>query len=844
MLARSWAWCMWHRWGGSQDALNVGVGPLAVGRRVGVGELVVRIAVARMVCRLLLLVVTIGVGSIFLAGGAQASGPFSWGVPVAVDHALPYGRPRNFGAVSCPSAGLCVAADDAGNVVTSTDPTARTPAWEVAHIDARGAIRSVSCPSVSLCVGVDGAGDVATSTDPGAGRWQIVNVDGSNAMTGISCATNALCVAVDGAGDAVVSTDPIGGHDAWRVEQVDFNRPITGVSCPSSSLCVAIDSEGDAVTTTNPGDGSAVWTVAHVDMGQVVCGGPAGGRPCPAGLTSISCPTSSVCVAVDDAGSVLSSTDPAGGPSAWASAPIGFGVFPASMACPSVSLCVGVDSEGTTVTSSHPTDGQSAWSRHISTNPLSAISCPTVASCVAVHTDRVFTTTSPLSGAWSQPMELDDGSNDLGAISCVKGMCVAIDNSGHVVTSSDPTSGSAGWASAEVDPPTYADGGLGSTLANVSCATRSLCVATDLAGGVLTSTAPTAGPGAWASGRTSARFGAVSCPSLVLCAAAGGNSVLTSTRPAGGASSWIASPIPIAGDLVENVSCPTTSQCVATTYHGHIVSSTKPTGGTAFWHVVPFTDTSPLFPLSCPSAQLCVSADFGSVLTSTDPASRHASWTATPLPPVVRGSVVGMYCPSVSLCVGFFSQTPADDMMLVSTNPTGGRSAWTLVSTPLGLNAMSCAPTTRCIAVGGSFVVPLSILARPTPTPNHIKAALLKALTTRAIRQAVSALRRHNRYVLRIKTPSAGRVVIRCYASSTTARHPHSSSKAKLVAEGTTTVAIASTAAVALKLRSKAARNLLHSRQLAITATVTFAPIGRAPIVATKRVIFHGSTTP
>src|SRR5919198_4752230 len=67
---------------------------------------------------------------------------------------------------------------------------------------------------------------------------------------------------------------------------------LVGVSCPSTSLCVAVDySGGNVVTSTNPAGGAAAWTVTNVD------GSPrlqsSGVR-----LSAVSCQTNSLCVAV------------------------------------------------------------------------------------------------------------------------------------------------------------------------------------------------------------------------------------------------------------------------------------------------------------------------------------------------------------------------------------------------------------------------------------------------------------------------------------------------------------------------------------------------------------------
>lgn len=66
--------------------------------------------------------------------------------------------------VSCPSSGLCVAVDDSGNVVTSSNPTGGAAAWRVTNVDGTNSLRAVSCPSIALCFAVDSLGNVLIGT--------------------------------------------------------------------------------------------------------------------------------------------------------------------------------------------------------------------------------------------------------------------------------------------------------------------------------------------------------------------------------------------------------------------------------------------------------------------------------------------------------------------------------------------------------------------------------------------------------------------------------------------------------------------------------------------------------
>jgi hypothetical protein len=312
-----------------------------------------------------------------VSGSARAASPLSWSSPVLVDdHAL--------SSVSCPSQALCIAVDGVGNAVTSTDPAGGAGAWTVRNIDGSNMLGGVSCPSASLCVAVGGAGDVLTSTSPtgGASAWAATNVDGSNSVTGVSCPSTSLCVAVDNVGNVLTSTVPTGGASAWTASHVDPTGSFTGVSCVSAPLCVAVDSSGDVVTSTDPTGSASAWTVTQVENEAQPPGLHVHNK-----LTSVSCPSVSLCVAVDLFGSALTSTNPTGGASAWTVTPIDN--YLQGVSCPLVSLCVAVGAGGNVTSSTDPTGGSSAWTeiQVDGNNILWGVSCPSASLCVGVDTD-------------------------------------------------------------------------------------------------------------------------------------------------------------------------------------------------------------------------------------------------------------------------------------------------------------------------------------------------------------------------------------------------------------------------------------------------------------------------
>ncbi len=213
----------------------------------------------------------------------------------------------------------------------------------------------------------------------------------------------------------------------------------------------------------------------------------------------------------------------------------------------------------------------------------------------------------------------------------------------------------------------------------------------------------------------------VSCPTESLCVAVGGYDTLAvSQTPTGGAARWeVVNPTypvgpgvtcvegephcPTPGGRLQAVSCASRSLCVAVSYEGFVYVSTEPAGGAGAWSSTVVNDgdgATHLTAVSCPSPALCVAVSGGSnnsnggkVLTSTNPTA--GQWQVTRL-----GSSLdlrGVSCGTPSLCVA----VAREGRIFVSTNPTGGASAWTEEGTPGGpgdLEGIACVSTLLCAA--------------------------------------------------------------------------------------------------------------------------------------------------
>ena len=236
------------------------------------------------------------------ARGPASASPLAWSSPQQVDDARPYGHAPELPAVNCPTAEPVRRADRAlparAGAHVDRPHRERNAPWKATRVDTTS-LHEISCPSASLCVAVDDVGNLVTSTDPsgGAGAWSTpVSIGGG--LSAVACPSTTLCVALSLTGmrssrrtrrvarargpptaryrgawassptcparrsrcastwptttrplTAVVSTtDPMAG-DTWTVTAIASGnradrRPgfaAGGLSCPSVNLCVAVD---------------------------------------------------------------------------------------------------------------------------------------------------------------------------------------------------------------------------------------------------------------------------------------------------------------------------------------------------------------------------------------------------------------------------------------------------------------------------------------------------------------------------------------------------------------------------------------------------------------------------
>lgn len=217
---------------------------------------------------------------------------------------------------------------------------------------------------------------------------------------------------------------------------------------------------------------------------------------------------------------------------------------------------------------------------------------------------------------------------------------------------------------------------------------------------------------------------AIACPSARLCVAGSARGVLVSTAPAGGPGAWHLAYTPPAPNnyspAVYGVSCPSTSLCIAMSIGGGILTSTDPAGSSGAWHFQQSPDHSLGTGVTyCQSVSLCFAFVQGSrdLLVSTTPVARM--WRKVAFKH--RLDAIGCHGPHV--CI--LSTTSAYHDMLTTARPTGPESAWhpqprTNIADPtadrpstIGTSFVGCLSGRLCLADYLSFNTGLTITSAP-----------------------------------------------------------------------------------------------------------------------------------
>ncbi len=618
------------------------------------------------------------------------------------------------------------------------------------------ALSAVSCPSAGFCVA---AGTWTSSTGQAyplaerwqGGRWSILAMPNpvtstQTELTGVACTSAAACIAV-GYFDNPYFTQTLAeawnGH-RWSVQQTK-NVPnpgspvwgeLNGIWCLSAKACTAVGYYEGSVTQLTLAE-SWNGTTWSVEPTPNLPGEPGNA------LYGVSCRSARQCVAVGNYSASNGSVGPLA--EAWngrkwsvqrTPAPAGAqDTYLFAAACPSASVClaVGYTAAGdTTRTLAEQWNGRT-WSIKPAPPPagsvqseLSGISCRSARACVAVGSDTAAVVTRTLAQTWTgsawsvtpTPGLAEVQASELSAVSCTApDHCVAV---GYYTDASgtgpltELWNGKA-WSIVVAPSPSGT-----ASLSAVSCVAADNCVAV---GSSFNGTGTVALAEAWngkawsivptpkVTGAQTAILSAVSCPASGHCTAVGYYTTSAAT------------------------------DTLAETLNGQAWSISKtpnPAG----------SSNTTLSAVSCPAVNTCVAIG-GYIAASSQPAIAEtwngSAWAieAVPSPAIAAGTFLqGLSCRSAADCtaVGSYFNGTGNVTLAEGWNGT----AWSIQSTPAPaggpsyttLNAVSCPGSADCVAIGFSTgATTTTTLAaawnghswaiQPTPNPSGAQQSYL-----------------------------------------------------------------------------------------------------------------------
>jgi hypothetical protein len=288
-------------------------------------------------------------------------------VPAGPPIPTPEWPPISVRSISCPTTTLCVGvgaetkhkytctrntceSSPGGKVIreilTSTDPTGGPEAWKVTRLPGNQPLNSVSCPTATECVALARGGSVLSSSDPlgGAKAWKSADlypyVPATHGGNSVACAPgDGLCVATGESSTMLSARRPLAGILGWKGASIAPFPTLLGAACASPKLCVAYGF-GTLIASTNPTRGR--WSA-----------GAAKGLPTSLVLLSGSCAPTGFCAVAGGRnggqGMVFTSPSPPRRP--WHKARIDK-LQIGGISCPSSTLCVAVDGSGRILTGS------------------------------------------------------------------------------------------------------------------------------------------------------------------------------------------------------------------------------------------------------------------------------------------------------------------------------------------------------------------------------------------------------------------------------------------------------------------------------------------------------------
>jgi hypothetical protein len=424
--------------------------------------------------------------------------------------------------------------------------------WRLLQSTPQLALTAVSCTSATACTAVGSGANTAEAESINGTRQSIVPMSdpggepNSASFPGLACPSPKACMAVgfyypSSSGDTAPLVERL-SHGNWSLSVVgpaEASGRLSGVSCPARRRCAAAGELSTAATSTT-------WVVHWNGSVFSTQNTPNGAMPASVLLSAVSCASSIACTAVgqftDRAGvhrtlaeawrgagwSIQTTPNPRGGLDSQLS----------GVSCPTTTMCIAVG-DGANGQLIERWDGTS-WKIQRTPNlagaSLEGVSCTAASACTAVGSANHGPTRTLLAEGWDgttwtaqRVPDPTTGQNQLNAVSCTSPTaCTAVGaftNADPAALTSRPLAET--WNGATWTIQTAPSPAAGGPFAAVSCATGSTCTAVGYANGSVTTALAESWDGAsWSvesvlSPTFGAVLGGVSCTSVSDCVAVG-----------------------------------------------------------------------------------------------------------------------------------------------------------------------------------------------------------------------------------------------------------------------------------------------------------------------------------
>ena len=266
--------------------------------------------------------------------------------------------------------------------VHKTPPVVTTspPSTVVHHVPSFGtwtagqsiALSYIVCPATAFCVGVNNWDAYTYTSGKWSGYLRVVRYGGLfDSLRAVSCPSSNFCMAIDTNGATYLDQ-----NGTWSASMARYN--LQAISCPVNNYCITV-SDGNAYFYNGAlaNDTTSLNTI----LGWSISPEPINTN---GSLTSVSCPTTQFCMAVDNNGYAFTYSNGAWSPGQQ----IDDNSYIASLqiSCPTTQFCMAVDNNGYAI----PWNGSKWLVPQSVGSDLTSVSCPTTQFCIASGSSRTY----------------------------------------------------------------------------------------------------------------------------------------------------------------------------------------------------------------------------------------------------------------------------------------------------------------------------------------------------------------------------------------------------------------------------------------------------------------------